>query len=237
MRKVETHMGMPISIDIPGTKSPKLFDDLFALCQDTDERFSPYKSTSELQKLWRGQVRQSSASDDMKFIISECERYEIITDRYFSANFAGTFNPTGYVKAWAIQRMIDYLKTKNIGTYLINAGGDIIAHSNTDHRWTIAIANPFDTKQTIAQLNVDNLAIATSGSYEKGSHIYDPHTKIPSDMLASVTIFGPDIITTDVFATAAFAMGDKAENFIASKKQYQAIIVAKDGRVISTAKI
>ncbi len=227
-------MGMPISIDIPGSKSTKLFDALFAICEDTDERFSPYKLTSELQKLWRGQIKERDVSDDMKFIMAECERYEGITDRYFSARFAGSFNPTGFVKAWAIQRMVDYLAEQKIGTYLINAGGDIVAHSDAGHNWKIAIANPFDTSKPVAELTVDNLAVATSGSYEKGSHIYDPHTKIPTDTFASVTIFGPEITTADVFATAAFAMGDKATEFIAAHKKYQAIIIDKNGVVSTT---
>lgn len=230
-------MGMPISIDIPDLKNKKLFDELFAICEDTDERFSPYKTTSELQKLWRGAIKERDSSDDMKHIIAECERYEQLTDRYFSPRFAGTFNPTGYVKAWAIQRMANHLDQKGIGTYLINAGGDIIARSNTNHKWTIAIANPFNTAEPIAELSVDNLAIATSGSYEKGSHIYDPHTKMPIDSLASITIFGPEITTADVFATATFAMGsDKAIDFIKRQKHYQAIIIDKTGSVYTTVK-
>jgi len=132
--------------------------------------------------------------------------------------------------------MVDYLAEQNIGTYLINAGGDIVARSNTTHTWNIAIASPFNTKESIAELNVDNLSIATSGSYQKGSHIYDPHTKLPIDSLASVTIFGPDITTADVFATAAFAMGDKAADFIASQENYQAIIVDKSGNIQTTAR-
>jgi len=236
MRRVEEHMGMPISIDIPGTKSQRIFDELFALCEDTDNRFSPYKNTSELQKLWRGQIKERDVSDDMKHIIAECERYEQLTDRYFSARFAGTFNPTGYVKAWAIERMTNYLAEKQIKTYLINAGGDIVAHSDAGHNWNIAIANPLDTNQPIATLKVDNIAVATSGLYERGAHIYDPHTKQPVDDFASVTIFGPDITTADVFATAVFAMGDKAGNFIAKQRNYQAIIIDKAGNLVTTAK-
>lgn len=236
MKKISAHMGMPISIDIPNQKNLAIFDDLFAICEDTDQRFSPYKVTSELQKLWRGQIKERDTSEDMKFIISECDKYEQLTNGYFSARFAGTFNPTGYVKAWAIQRMVDHLATKKIGTYLINAGGDIAAHSDSSHRWNIAIANPFNTSQPIAELTVDNLSIATSGTYEKGSHIYDPHTRMPIDSLASVTIFGPCIITADVFATAAFAMGDKANEFIKKQRHYQAIIVDKSGNVLTTAK-
>lgn len=229
-------MGMPISIDIPGTKSAAVFNDLFALCEDTDTRFSPYKTTSELSKLWRGLIKERDTSQDMQHVMAECERYEKLTDGYFSARFAGTFNPTGYVKAWAIKRMVDNLANRNIHTYLINAGGDIVARSAGKHSWNIAIANPKNTAEPIANLTVDNLAIATSGSYEKGSHIYNPHTKTPTDTLASVTIFGPDIILADVLATAVYAMGEQGTTLVHKHPGYQAIFVAKEGTVTTTAK-
>lgn len=229
-------MGTAISIDIPDIKDENIFNDLFDLCEDTDSRFSPYKSNSELSKLWRGQVKERDVSDDMKYIMSDCERFELITNGYFSARFAGSFNPTGYVKAWAIKRMVSYIESKDIQTYLINAGGDIVARSANGHAWNIAIANPFNSSNPVAELIVDNLAIATSGSYERGSHIYDPHTKIPTNELASVTIFGPDIIAADVFATAVFAMGSKGPEFMKKQRKYKAIIINKDGSIVSPQK-
>lgn len=235
MRKVEVHMGMPISIDIPNATSDVLFQDLFNICQDSDSRFSPYKTTSELSKLWRGQIKERDASDDMKTIIAECERYEKITEGYFSARFAGSFNPTGYVKAWSIQRMANHLDSKGISIYMINAGGDIVAKGTDSHQWNIAVADPFDTSKPIATIITDNLSVATSGTYERGAHIYDPHTRTPADNLASVTILGPNIITADVLATAVFAMGDKGLDFMKSQENYQTIIVDKDGKIHTTA--
>lgn len=231
MRRVAEHMGMPISIDIPGSKSQKLFDALFALCEDTDARFSPYKSTSELSKLWRGHIREKDASADMQAIITACNQYEQKTNGYFSARYAGTFNPTGYVKGWAIQRMADYLDAQGIDTYLINAAGDITAKSVNGHTWNIVVANPADTTKPIASLTIDNGAVATSGNYERGTHIYDPHTKIPADELGSVTIIGPHIIPADVYATAVFAMGlEKGSAFMKKQRGYQAIFVNKNGQ-------
>lgn len=237
MRKVSENMGMPISVDIPNNNDQKIFNKLFEICEDTDNRFSPYKATSELSKLWRGAIKERDSSPDMQYIISECKKYEKLTDGYFSPNFAKRFNPTGYVKAWCIQRMVDYLKSENIEIYLINAGGDIVAASNGTHKWDIAIANPFNTAEPIASLNVDNLCIATSGSYERGSHIINPHNGEAATELASVTIFGPKIENADVFATAVYAMGEeKGITFIKTQKAYNAIIVRPDGTITTTAK-
>lgn len=237
MRKIAEHMGMPISIDIPMSKSPKIFSELFAICEDTDNRFSPYKPTSELSKLWRGEIKMTDVSQDMQHIIAECQRYEQLTDGYFSAYYDKRFNPTGYVKAWCLRRMVEYLASINIDTYLLNAGGDIVASSDSKYKWDIAIANPFNTTEPIAKLNVDNLCIATSGSYERGSHIIDPHTGQAATELASVTIFGPKIEPADVFATAVYAMGEeKGLKFIKTQKYYEAIMVRPNSSVITSAK-
>ena len=231
-------MGMPISIDIPTCNSDKIFKALFDICANTDERFSPYKKTSEICKLWNGSVKQQYISQDMKHIMAECAKYEKLTNGYFSAHFSGKqFNPTGYVKAWCLQRMDDYLASQNIGTYLLNAGGDIVARSSGGHTWDIAIANPFNTAKPIANMNVDNLCIATSGSYEKGTHIIDPHTGKPASDLASVTVFGPSIETADVFATAVYAMGeDVGLEFIKTQPNYEAIFIHQDGTLAKTTK-
>jgi FAD:protein FMN transferase len=219
MRKIADHMGMPISIDIPGTQSTTIFEELFAICEAIDERFSPFKTNSELSRFWRGLIKERDLSSEMQEIIADCNKYEKITEGYFSAHYAGRFNPTGYVKSFALKKMANYLDHKNINTYMINAGGDIVAKSKPGHTWKIAVTNPM-TKQPLAMLDVDSLAVATSGTYEKGTHIYDPHTKEAVDDLTSVKIFGPDIIKTDVFATAVFAMGNGGYAFMKKQKGY-----------------
>ncbi|MFO0882352.1 MAG: FAD:protein FMN transferase [Candidatus Saccharimonadales bacterium] len=234
MRKVSVRMGMPISIDLPSVKGQKYFDALFAIGEEIDERFSPYKSNSELAKLWRGQIREKDASKDMQAVIQACNDYEQITNGYFSPRYAGTFNPTGYVKGWAIQQMADYLDSHGIDTYLINVAGDIVAKSKHGHSWDIVIANPVNTAEPIATIKLDNGAIATSGNYERGTHIYDPHTKLPADELASVTIIGPSIIPVDVYATAVFAMShEKGSEFMKKQRGFKAVFITKDGTVLA----
>lgn len=236
MRKISEHMGMPISIDLPKVNSKKIFEEIFDICEAIDQQYSPYKTTSELSKFWRGQLKERDLSENMKTIMQDCKEYESKTDGYFSAYYAGRFNPTGYVKAYAIKQIADYLDSKDITTYMINAGGDIYAKSAPGHTWNIAINNP-DNKVPLATLAVDTIAVATSGIYEKGSHIYDPHTKQPTEAtLKSVTIFGKDIITADVFATAVFAMGNKAMTFMKKQKDYTAIILDANGTILTTAK-
>ena len=83
-------------------------------------------------------------------------------------------------------------------------------------------------------LAVEDLAVATSGEYERGAHILDPHTGRPPEGLLSVTVVGPDLATADAYATAAFAMGAGGPEWTATLDGYDAMCITSDRRVLST---
>jgi thiamine biosynthesis lipoprotein len=69
------------------------------------------------------------------------------------------------------------------------------------------------------------LAVATSGTYEKGEHILDPHSGKPAKAWLSFTVAGPDIVQADVFATACFAMGAAGLDFVSHLVSYEAYAI------------
>ncbi len=79
-----------------------------------------------------------------------------------------------------------------------------------------------------------DLAVATSGAYERGEHVIDPHTRLPPTGVLSVTITGPDLATADAYATSAFAMGSRAPQWTASLFDYEGMTILADGRVLLT---
>ena len=85
-----------------------------------------------------------------------------------------------------------------------------------------------------AVLRTRDLAVATSGSYERGPHIVDPRTGRAPAGVASVTVLGPDLATADAYATAAFAMGVEGPAWTAGLDDYDALTILADGRVLST---
>jgi thiamine biosynthesis lipoprotein ApbE len=95
----------------------------------------------------------------------------------------------------------------------------------------IGIQDPKNKTKILNKLSITNGAVATSGNYERGTHIINPKTKKPASELLSVTVSGPDIIKADILATACFAMGSKAAQFMKSQKGYQAIILAAAHRL------
>ena len=98
MRKVEQIMGLPISVDIQNCTSASVFRAVFTRFHEIDERFSTYKSSSEVSRFAGGQLSHKDLSLELKQVIKACRRAEKWTGGYFSAWAAGPFDPSGYVK-------------------------------------------------------------------------------------------------------------------------------------------
>jgi thiamine biosynthesis lipoprotein len=235
MRRVAHIMGIPISIDTPEAIESTIFEDAFDRLRQIDARFSTYKPGSELSKYQRGELTSSNISEEMRKVQEACDKYTILTDGYFSATFSGPFNPTGYVKGWAIHEAGKLLRAAGVSSYLINAAGDIEATSDGVKTWNIALQNPFSQQKTLGVISLTNGAVATSGTYERGQHIINPLLHQPANSLVSATVYGADIIKADVFATTCIAMGaQRALDFMSVQEGYEALLIDPEGKIQQT---
>jgi thiamine biosynthesis lipoprotein len=100
--------------------------------------------------------------------------------------------------------------------------------------WRVGIQHPLERDRVAKVVEATELAIATSGEYERGAHVLDPHTGRPPTGVLSVTITGPDLGTADAYATAAFAMGEGGPAWTARLHGYEAMTILADGRVPPT---
>jgi thiamine biosynthesis lipoprotein len=225
MRKVEQIMGLPISIDIPGCDETAVFNEVFTRFREIDGRYSTYKTDSEVSRFRDGRLKETGLSAELKHVIKACHEAEAKTDGFFSAWAAGAFDPSGYVKGWAIAEAGKQIEDQGFKTYCIGAGGDILAASDSDKIWQIAIQDPTDRTKILNKLSIKNCAVATSGNYERGPHIINPKTSQPADGIASVTVTGPDIITADILATAIFASVQNKPSFMKKFPDYKILIV------------
>ena len=97
--------------------------------------------------------------------------------------------------------------------YAIDAGGDIYVAGCNPHgdRWSIGIRHPRHSEQLLDSIRVSNMAVCTSGDYERrgprAHHILDPRTGTSADAIASVTVVAPTAMAADALATAAFVLG------------------------------
>jgi thiamine biosynthesis lipoprotein len=231
VRKTADIMGMPIVLDIVNCDNEQIFLAVFKELQQIDDQFSPYKIDSELSRFKRGELKAPQLSIGMQDIMKACLDWESQTHGYFSARYKGGFDPLGYVKGWAMAQAAKSLRILGFEDFCLSAGGDMLASSLGSKIWKIGLQNPERKDAVLGIIPARNLAVATSGNYERGNHIIDPKTGLVPDFFKSLTVIGPDIITTDVYATAAFAMGKEGLNFVDAQPGYDVFAVGKDRNI------
>ena len=219
-------MGMPIEIDVRDEDVD--VEPAFAWLRRADELFSTYRADSEISRLGRGELLLSECAPEVDEVLTRCAALREQTGGYFDVRAGGTLDPSGLVKGWAVAGAADRLGARRA---FINAGGDIATRGGP---WRIGIRHPVERSRLAAVLEVSGLAVATSGEYERGRHVLDPHTGRPPEGLLSVTIVGPDLATADAYATAAFAMGAAGPGWTATLDGYDALCITTDHRVLST---
>ncbi len=228
-------MGMPIAIDVRAPTGVDV-EPAFAWLRHVDATFSTYREDSAISRLDRGELTLAECPPEVDEVLSACLALERATRGFFSVRPAGRLDPSGYVKGWAVAGAADRLAAAGARAFCVNAGGDVIARGRPapDRRWRVGIRHPEDLQATAAVLEVEDLAVATSGEYERGAHILDPHTGRPPAGLLSVTIVGPDLARADAYATAAFAMGAGGPAWTATLTGYDALCITSDRRVLTT---
>jgi len=211
----------------------KVFED-FALL---DRTFSPFLAGSEVSRINRAELRPEDAGQLVKQAIDLCRMYELATEGYFSPWIAGRFDPSGLVKGWAIDRACSILDGYGYRDFFVDAGGDVQTRGRNaeDGPWRVGVRHPVERDKFACVVLVSGLAVATSGTYEKGEHILDPHSGRPANAWLSFTVVGPDILQADVYATACFAMGIAGLDFMARVARYEAYAIDSHLRASYTA--
>lgn len=231
-------MGMPITIEIIDVSvTEAIFDTVFDYFEYIDEKFSTYKATSEISRINRHELTWEDSSEDMQTIFALAEQTRQVTNGYFDIQRNDIYDPSGVVKGWAIFNAAEILRQHGFENYYVDAGGDIqMAGCNSAHEpWRVGIRNPFNTSEIVKVLSLTDHGVATSGTYERGQHIYNPvdGNQLITDIL-SLTVIGPDIYEADRFATAAFAMGTTGIQFIECLDGFEGYMINKNKQATFT---
>jgi thiamine biosynthesis lipoprotein len=211
--RVEHLMGTVFSFDVRDAVATEAIaaaiDGAVAWLRAADARFSTYRADSEINRLDRGELRVADATPDVRWVLARCADLRDRTDGFFSVRAAGRLDPSALVKGWAIQGAADRLAAAGLEHFCLSGGGDVVVRGGAlpATTWRVGVQHPDDRAAVAATLTVSDLAVATSGAYERGAHIVDPHTGAAPAGVRSVTVTGPDLGTADAYATAAFAMG------------------------------
>ena len=239
-RRVEQIMGMPIVVDVRDDDAAgSALDDLFAWLRWVDGTFSTFKDDSEISRINRSALRREDADPLVRHVLDRCEELRDETDGYFDMRTrAGSIDPSGLVKGWAVDRAAAILDDAALRNYAVSAGGDMRVRGRAvpELVWRVGIEHPLDRKLVAAVIESGaELAIATSGAYARGEHVWNPHTGRSPAGILSVTIVGPELATADAYATAAFAMGPElAPHWTARLDGYEAMTILADETVFKT---
>ncbi len=238
MRETRIVMGMPITVDVVGSEDPRTIATVFAWFDAVDRRFSTYRSDSEIADINAGRLPESACSDDMRAVLALADQTRRETGGYFDIRRAdGSLDPSGVVKGWAIGKAAAIIAAAGARDFFVEAGGDIQSsgRNGSGAEWSVGIRNPFNASEIIKVVQPRGKGIATSGTYVRGQHIYDPHRPDrPIGDIVSLTVIGKDVLDADRFATAAFAMGKDGIYFIEETPGLEGYVVDNRGRGTAT---
>jgi len=127
----------------------------------------------------------------------------------------------GVAKGYAVDRAIEIVQSFGVKHASISAGGDSrLLGDRRGRPWLVGIKNPRlgnDDEQSVIRLPLSDVAISTSGDYERyfvdektGEHIHhiiNPKTGGSARNVVSVTILGNSGLNTDPMSTTVFVLG------------------------------
>ncbi len=239
MKQTQILMGMPITVEVLGADvSPALLDSVFAYFDTVDRKFSTYKEDSEISRINRHELTLAEVSADMVEVFGLSEEMREATGGFFNIWHGGGYDPSGLVKGWAIDKAARMIQRQGFMDYYVEAGGDIqAAGKNKQGRdWRVGIRSPFNLAEIVKVLTITDRGVATSGTYARGQHIYNPKdASAILNKIVSLTVIGPDIYQADCYATAAFAMGAEGIDFIESLEGFEGYSIDQDGLATYTS--
>ncbi|MBQ1097891.1 FAD:protein FMN transferase [Streptomyces sp. b94] len=211
-------MGTVFSLDVRGGEPAAVhaaLDEAVAGLRRVDEVFSTYREGSQISRLARGELTVDACAPEVAEVLELAAEAERVSDGWFSTSYQGRLDPTGIVKGWAVERAARRVAAAGASGVSVNGGGDVqlLGAPGAGRPWRVGVSDPLrpgGLAAVVSAAGTAELAVATSGSAERGAHIVDPRTgrSAVTDLVA-VTVVAPRLTWADCWATAAFAMGSR----------------------------
>jgi FAD:protein FMN transferase len=207
-----------------------------ALLRRADALFSPWKEHSPISRIRRGEVSCEETPPEVAEVLDACAELRRLSNGWFDPwSMPGGVDPTGYVKGWAAQRALDVLGASGATGAIVNAAGDVATYGSpeADKPFRIGITDPHSPHRLACVVETVG-SIATSGTYERGSHLTDPHSGEQCARVASASVSGADLGVADALATALAVAGPDGLSFIETLDDYEGFVICWDGSRRST---
>lgn len=227
VHRVRRVMGTAVSMTVPSDRLDVVAP-AFDRLEWVDRTFSVYRSDSEISRIGTGTLPTSDAHPLVQRVLTVCDEMEEATHGWFrprAPERGRPLDPSGYVKGWAVDLVIDDLITAGIESACVFAGGDaaVIGVRPDGSPWRAGIRSP-DNETLAAVVGLADSTIATSGAYERGSHIWGTD----SYGYFGVSVAGPSLGTADAVATALFADGGTDLTWLPEFDLYGFLMVHED---------
>ncbi|MFJ2115637.1 MULTISPECIES: FAD:protein FMN transferase [unclassified Streptomyces] len=233
-------MGTVFSFDIRAPRTPAIHRALreaVLWLHHVNATYSTYRPDSTISRLARGELTPDRCSPEVRGVLALCDDAAHTTDGWFSPLASGTLDPSGLVKGWAVEHASQILYEAGAHNTCVNGGGDLQARGEPSPGtpWRIGIADPLRPGALSTVVTGRDFAVATSGTAERGAHILVPHHGTPAVGPASLTLTGPRLTMTDAYATAAYAMGTRAQDWLENLDGYEGFALARNGTTWHTS--
>lgn len=219
----------------------KLVPGIEALFAAADQRFSLYRTDSELSRINAGTLRLNASAPEMRDMYALAMSWDHATQGNFTPSAPdGSLDLNGVVKAHALAQAAHLLCSAGAVDWCLNVGGDIVSHGRQHDQtpWTVGITDPSTPGLLLASITTTPVrsAIATSGTDQRGNHIWKlaPAEQSCRPELIQATVAARDIVTADVLATAVIAAGAAAVHRYAAEYDVDIIAVDSLGAVVTS---
>jgi thiamine biosynthesis lipoprotein len=230
-------MGTVVSVD-----ADVLDDDLVRRIERVftaaDAIFSLYRPDSELSRIAAGDLSMWDSSDAVRDAYALALEWSLRTNGAFTPNRPdGVTDLNGVVKALAMADAGAVIEAAGCHTWTLNVGGDILVSANpaSTGPHTLGIVDPFDRAALVCSVTLTGprRALATSGSAERGDHIWRGGTT-QAPLFVQATVVANDIVTADVLATAIIAGGAAELDDITERWDVDVLAISRDGALRAT---
>ena len=203
-----------------------------------------------VSKLWDFHGDSPNVPDEevLKAALLNVDYNNIVIDAQNSTvalkNANASLDVGGIAKGYIADLIKEYLEDAGVTGALINLGGDIsaVGAKSRYNDFSIGISDPHDENNIIGCAKINDMCIASSGTYErcfeaggrKYHHILDPKTGYPAGTdIAGITVIAPNAIDADALCTASILMGStEAISLINSLSDTECLIVKNDSSIV-----
>ena len=214
------------SADVSAAELDRAMESVIKFCEDVDRDFSTYKDGSWVSRLRRREVPIEQCPEDVIEVWDLCAQAKWLSDGAFDPWVVeGGFDPSGLVKGWAADKCADMLVAAGAQHVQVNAAGDLALRggwfdsaTSEIKPWSIGVVNPDQKLEVVKVFEIVDGAIATSGTYERGAHISDPHTGMIAIGAKSATVVGPEGWLCDAMATAVMVGGQDSVSWFGQEE-------------------